>query len=485
MPGESGTERRRRDCQRIGLDGRADGRLRRHRCVLPRRDGSGDVLRRRVRGSPPKARERSTESPGFLVYVGGGFRGREDTKDGGPRMRLPNTAHTSRPWRIHEIARDFRLEDVWALPTPGGPDDFPRLVRQVAAGDPSRSWSGAARALWALRWKVGELLGWDRPVAGGPARRPVRPGLRPVHLALPARRRVRRGDGQPDRPRGHAPRLGPGRGGWLPGTDGGPAQAERTVRRRLHGRDQAVPVRDRLPGADATDRAGVAGGCRQSRRRSRQDWRSWRTATITYQGGTHGDNKRGYEARGGGTAPRLCRDRLPRRYAQPLAQGHHSLLGRRSAHLCRDPLAGHGREPAPESDDRGQRCRPHLAQGVSLQGHRYGTHGGRPVRRSPRVLPRARGRRRDPGRRARGGGAGPAAHIPCLRPGRDRGGGARAVEAPPRGAAQGRARSTHGRVIPSVYTVQLEVGALVGSLAGDPRRSRDAPASTHRTQANA
>src|SRR5215212_1060580 len=93
--------------------------------------------------------------------------------DGGPRMRLPNTAHTSRPWRIHEIARDFRLEDVWALPTPGGPDDFPRLVRQVAAGDPSRSWSGAARALWALRWKVGELLGWDRPDAGLGSRVPT------------------------------------------------------------------------------------------------------------------------------------------------------------------------------------------------------------------------------------------------------------------------------------------------------------------------
>ena len=47
-------------------------------------------------------------------------------------MRLPDTAHTSRPWRIHELTRDFRLEDVWALPTPGGPDDFPRLVRQMA-----------------------------------------------------------------------------------------------------------------------------------------------------------------------------------------------------------------------------------------------------------------------------------------------------------------------------------------------------------------
>ena len=44
-------------------------------------------------------------------------------------MRLPNTAHTSRPWRIHELTGDFRLEDVWALPTPGGPDDFPRLVQ--------------------------------------------------------------------------------------------------------------------------------------------------------------------------------------------------------------------------------------------------------------------------------------------------------------------------------------------------------------------
>jgi hypothetical protein len=79
-------------------------------------------------------------------------------------MRLPRTAHTSRPWRIHEIAPDFELEDVWALPTPGGPDDFPRLVRQIASFKPS--FSGAARALWELRDKVGELLGWDRPDAG-------------------------------------------------------------------------------------------------------------------------------------------------------------------------------------------------------------------------------------------------------------------------------------------------------------------------------
>ena len=81
-------------------------------------------------------------------------------------MRLPNSAHTSRPWRIHKLTADFRVEDVWALPTPGGPDDFPRLVQLMASGDPSQSSSRAARALWAIRWKVGELLGWDAPDAG-------------------------------------------------------------------------------------------------------------------------------------------------------------------------------------------------------------------------------------------------------------------------------------------------------------------------------
>jgi hypothetical protein len=78
-------------------------------------------------------------------------------------VRLPDTAHTSRPWRIHELTADFRLEDVWALPTPGGPDDFPRLVQLIASGDPSQGGSRAVRTLFAIRWKVGKLLGWDDP----------------------------------------------------------------------------------------------------------------------------------------------------------------------------------------------------------------------------------------------------------------------------------------------------------------------------------
>jgi hypothetical protein len=95
-------------------------------------------------------------------------------------MRLPNTAHTSRPWRIHALIPDFRLEDVWALPTPGGPADFPRLVQQMASGDPAQSSSRVARTLWAIRWKVGELLGWDGPDGGhGSGRRTLRDRLPP------------------------------------------------------------------------------------------------------------------------------------------------------------------------------------------------------------------------------------------------------------------------------------------------------------------
>ncbi len=95
-------------------------------------------------------------------------------------MRLPASAHISRPWRIHELTSGFRLEDVWALPTPGGGDDFPRLVQLMAASNPSRSAPAAVRALWATRWKVGELLGWDGPDADGGGPRPT------LHDRLPA-----------------------------------------------------------------------------------------------------------------------------------------------------------------------------------------------------------------------------------------------------------------------------------------------------------
>jgi hypothetical protein len=102
-------------------------------------------------------------------------------------MRLPSEVHTSRPWRIHEVAPDFRLEDVWALPTPGGRDDFELLVDDFASFDLDAEASGVVKWLWALRWKLGEVCGWDDPGDGIGTRVPTLRDRLPADL-LEARR---------------------------------------------------------------------------------------------------------------------------------------------------------------------------------------------------------------------------------------------------------------------------------------------------------
>lgn len=82
-------------------------------------------------------------------------------------MRLQKTAHTSLPWRIHALTSDFAVEDVWSFHTPGaGPDDFPAMLAAMRAGGGLATQTGPARFLFALRWKIGARLGWDKPSAG-------------------------------------------------------------------------------------------------------------------------------------------------------------------------------------------------------------------------------------------------------------------------------------------------------------------------------
>jgi hypothetical protein len=104
--------------------------------------------------------------------------------------KLPISEHTRMPWRIHAIANDFRLEDVWALPTPGGPDDFPRLVALMESFDPAQS-SPVVGALFAIRWRLGALFGLDRGETGLGARVPslrdhLPADLADVDVAVPA-----------------------------------------------------------------------------------------------------------------------------------------------------------------------------------------------------------------------------------------------------------------------------------------------------------
>ena len=97
---------------------------------------------------------------------------------------LDTAEHTRRPWRIHEIAKDFRVLDVWALPTPGGPDDFPRLVRLMTTFDPGET-SVVVRALFAIRFTLGRLFGLDGQETGLGMRVPSLRDRLPSDLADP------------------------------------------------------------------------------------------------------------------------------------------------------------------------------------------------------------------------------------------------------------------------------------------------------------
>jgi hypothetical protein len=104
-------------------------------------------------------------------------------------MRLPNSEHESRPWRIREIASDFTLEDVWALPAHGGAEDFQALLELMAAADPANAESLPTRVLWRVRDRLGSWFDLGRISApvdgnrdGGAGKLPI-PGKNETSLA--------------------------------------------------------------------------------------------------------------------------------------------------------------------------------------------------------------------------------------------------------------------------------------------------------------
>jgi hypothetical protein len=99
--------------------------------------------------------------------------------------RLANAVHESRPWRIREIASDFTVEDVWALPACGSAEDFQALLELVTAGDPASAESLPTRLLWQLRDRLGSLFELGRisaPVDGTTDKLPI-PGTNETSLS--------------------------------------------------------------------------------------------------------------------------------------------------------------------------------------------------------------------------------------------------------------------------------------------------------------
>ncbi len=79
--------------------------------------------------------------------------------------RLKTSRHGDLPWRIGEVAPDFKLIDAWALPARGTLKEFSDLVEILANLDSSADDnSRPSRALFAVRAWLGQRLGWDKEI---------------------------------------------------------------------------------------------------------------------------------------------------------------------------------------------------------------------------------------------------------------------------------------------------------------------------------
>jgi hypothetical protein len=108
----------------------------------------------------------------------------------GEAVRVPNEVQLARRWRIHTVAADFTLEDVWTLPSVvGGPEDFAAVIEMASEFNPAKAESLPTRLLWGLRDRLGEWFAMGRvsTPANATDRLPI-PGTREYSIAerLPA-----------------------------------------------------------------------------------------------------------------------------------------------------------------------------------------------------------------------------------------------------------------------------------------------------------
>jgi hypothetical protein len=87
----------------------------------------------------------------------------------GSAQQVDAAVHRARPWRVHTLAADFRLMDVWHLPLDADPDPargetFDRFLRLFLANGVQTD-GAIANALFRLRLVAGRVLGLDRPGA--------------------------------------------------------------------------------------------------------------------------------------------------------------------------------------------------------------------------------------------------------------------------------------------------------------------------------
>jgi hypothetical protein len=86
-------------------------------------------------------------------------------------MRVTSSVLESQSWRIQEIAPDFTVEDVWALPVHAHAEDFGTLIDVMTSLDFPDSTSLPTRVLWKARDYLGRWFGLGRVSAPEGGRR--------------------------------------------------------------------------------------------------------------------------------------------------------------------------------------------------------------------------------------------------------------------------------------------------------------------------
>ena len=77
-------------------------------------------------------------------------------------MRVDPAEFRKLDLRCHALLSDVPLHDVWAIPLhDGGPGRTMEEVRALMFGDRRPPSNVAVRALFALRWWLGRVFGWD------------------------------------------------------------------------------------------------------------------------------------------------------------------------------------------------------------------------------------------------------------------------------------------------------------------------------------
>jgi hypothetical protein len=80
-------------------------------------------------------------------------------------MKIDNGRHLVLPWRVHEIAADFELLDVWELAIRDESKDKLAKLFELISGNGLETPSPIVRKLVAIRSTLGRAFHWDEKVA--------------------------------------------------------------------------------------------------------------------------------------------------------------------------------------------------------------------------------------------------------------------------------------------------------------------------------